>query len=833
MHSSSSIRRSALIALALTFGVGCHDRPTESHSTIVPLTLVADVQATGNTLDARILYHRAASSGTATEVLLQDVKRALADGTQFTQSVDLAPCLGDPAHVGGSGCEVVIQLVLLDAGGGTVDAVRSAVITLVPGPPQQIGPLTIGSQRLTMLAGDGQVGIVGSSALLPILVQLASSTSGAPLAARTLSVNVVSGGGSVSTTTVRTDDRGQATIQVVLGATPGANVFRVASTDVAGAALSFQVRAIRDTRPTIAAGIQWTCALDQQGVASCWGDNSLGTLGVPQVTTATSFPAVVVGAHQFTTITASGWGSNTSGETCAVATDMRSYCWGSDLNGELGAPGSDSCGPIGVLVLGPGPCAKSPVPVQTSLTFRSVSAGGSFTSFGGHTCGITDAGDAYCWGDNSDGQLGDGTNASRSTPVAVAGGLKFLQVSAAQDDYTCGLAATGRIYCWGLNGAGQFGNGTVNSSNTPVPVSSAEEFVAVATGVYFACGLSTTGRVWCWGRLTPNGANQLTPTTVSGPSLVMLTAGAMYVCGLASDGGAYCAGDGSHGALGTGLRTLTDAFASSQTLVPVSGGLQFTELSAGGYHTCGRTVSGALYCWGENSAGQLGSGGTMEIGVPVRVAVGGSAIGQPASIVAIGPTQFTGGVGSVVGYAWVRVSDAGGAGVPNVTVTFAGQGFAFGYGARGTTDASGVTFAPLILGPDPGPYTYQASVAALPNAPAVFTATGVYPGPVASVIADISELSGAAGATVPRPGVVVRDGNGFLIVGAAVTFTHSAASDATITPSLPATMLTDAFGHAGLSSWVLGTTAGADTVTATVTGSSAPPARIIVTTTAP
>jgi alpha-tubulin suppressor-like RCC1 family protein len=106
----------------------------------------------------------------------------------------------------------------------------------------------------------------------------------------------------------------------------------------------------------------------------------------------------------------------------------------------------------------------SPVPVAGGLKFRTISAGG------GHTCAITSAdNELYCWGQNQFGQLADLTSTDRPTPTHVAGNLKFESVSAGAD-HTCGRDLAGIIYCWGSNAAGQLGEGTLNNHNIPIRV---------------------------------------------------------------------------------------------------------------------------------------------------------------------------------------------------------------------------------------------------------------------------------------------------------------------------------------------------------------------------
>ena len=102
---------------------------------------------------------------------------------------------------------------------------------------------------------------------------------------------------------------------------------------------------------------------------------------------------------------------------------------------------------------------------ESHVSFATVSARGY-----NHTCGVTTSGDAYCWGKNSFGQLGDGTTTDRLTPTPVIGGLTFPAISAG-GNHTCGVTPSGDAYCWGDNTSGQLGDGTTTDSSVPVPVS--------------------------------------------------------------------------------------------------------------------------------------------------------------------------------------------------------------------------------------------------------------------------------------------------------------------------------------------------------------------------
>jgi len=308
---------------------------------------------------------------------------------------------------------------------------------------------------------------------------------------------------------------------------------------------------------------------------------------------------------------------------CALTGTGAAYCWGRNEEGELGNGSS-----IGPDVCAGFPCSVRPVAVVGGLTFMAVAGDMTY-----HTCGLTGAGAAYCWGWNSSGQLGNGSTANSAVPVAVSGGLRFSVVAPGTFGHTCGLTKAGAAYCWGSNYFGQLGSGSDISSTTPVAVSGGLRFNTLASGTDHTCGLTDTGAVYCWGEGSwgqlGNGSttNRNEPVAVSGGlTFSVLVAGGYGTCALTAIGTAYCWGENIAGQLGNGSVTGPDVCNGrpcGATPVQVSGGLIFSALGrGGGYHKCGLTFSGAAYCWGRNSNGQLGDSSTTNRLVPVAVSGG-------------------------------------------------------------------------------------------------------------------------------------------------------------------------------------------------------------------
>ena len=263
--------------------------------------------------------------------------------------------------------------------------------------------------------------------------------------------------------------------------------------------------------------------------------------------------------------------------------------------------------------------AVTPIPVTPpgpTLTFPrdpAIIAAGS-----GHSCLLTE-GRVSCWGNNDNGQLGDGSFENRASPGFVAGDFSFSQI-AAGFSHSCGLTSGGEIYCWGGNESGQLGDGTSQPRTAPVHISSSGTFRMVRAGQYHTCAVTNSRAVMCWGQ---NAEGQLgdgsrgrrsSPATVELNGRVdALAVGWKHTCALTSDGAAWCWGNNDSGQLGDGTMTAKTVPTRVKFLEP------FVSIAAGTAHTCAVTESGKAWCWGRNSNGQLGSGSTLASSIPTDV----------------------------------------------------------------------------------------------------------------------------------------------------------------------------------------------------------------------
>jgi alpha-tubulin suppressor-like RCC1 family protein len=362
----------------------------------------------------------------------------------------------------------------------------------------------------------------------------------------------------------------------------------------------------------LAVGALHGCALAATGAAQCWGGNEYGMVGDGTSVSPRLLPVAVTGSVAFQA------GSLSSGytHTCGIR-NSRAVCWGLNFFAALGV------GTAGLF-------ASEPVAVGTSATpsFTAVSAGGY------HGCGLTSAGTAWCWGWNQEGQAGQSSTAPQLLPAAVnAGPLVFAQI-AAGESHTCALTTAGAAYCWGGNGRGELGSDPAvvgTSSVVPIAVPGDHVFASIDAGTFHTCGITTVGALLCWGSQEHgqlgNGvvdAGISAPTAVSGGATYrQVSAGGHSTCAVTTADVVHCWGAGVSGVLGNGTNVATQS-----TPVPVVGALSVAGVAVNlsdpsGATACAFTLTGAAYCWGQGSNGQFGVGTTTSSNVPVQVLIRG------------------------------------------------------------------------------------------------------------------------------------------------------------------------------------------------------------------
>jgi alpha-tubulin suppressor-like RCC1 family protein len=297
--------------------------------------------------------------------------------------------------------------------------------------------------------------------------------------------------------------------------------------------------------------------------------------------------------------------------TCISTTDGTVWCWGENLYGQLGD--------------------ERPVPGQWHQVVKtssgspltgvvSVSAGSQ------HACALTSAGNVYCWGRNNAGQLGDGTTTDRARAVQVSGLSSVVQVDLGRQSffgYSCARKTDGTLWCWGDNSQGQLGDGTTTQRTTPVQAGAStlgSNVAEVGLGGTHSCARKTDGTVWCWGANTSGQlgdgttTNQTTPvqagSSTLGSNVAQVVIGFQHSCARQADGTLWCWGANNTGQLGNSttstMPTTTPVQAGASTL-----GSNVAEVAHGGSsslasHSCARKTDGTLWCWGYNNDGQLG-----------------------------------------------------------------------------------------------------------------------------------------------------------------------------------------------------------------------------------
>ena len=283
-----------------------------------------------------------------------------------------------------------------------------------------------------------------------------------------------------------------------------------------------------------------------------------------------------------------------SQHSCVLVEGGEVWCWGYATDGALGA-GPD--------------ITSADVPVRALLPRPAVAIDAGFEG----TCAITDDGDAWCWGRNESGEVGDGTTENRFEPTLVTGLARPAVGISRGHDHACALLDDGSGWCWGDNTVGELGIGRhvggATSEPRPVQIRGVPALVAVSAGAGFTCALSNAGGAWCWGTSVFDVLGRLGDYDARTPGLVegldagvdVVEAGDNQACAIRS-GELLCWG------LMNDLEASTDPVAALwPTPRPVDVGSALVQVSlANGYHRCARDETGTTWCWGNAEVRQLG-----------------------------------------------------------------------------------------------------------------------------------------------------------------------------------------------------------------------------------
>lgn len=362
-----------------------------------------------------------------------------------------------------------------------------------------------------------------------------------------------------------------------------------------------EVAGVRDAQALVVGG-DFACALLRDGTATCWGEDRDGQLGdgEPLVADGRDTPAPIPGLGDLAELAAG------NAHACARTRGGAVSCWGYDEFGQASAA----------------PAPAAPTADTLALAAARVTVGEA------HACAWSDDG-AWCWGDNTYGQLGDGTRTRRDAPVRPPGlGRPRELVAGAR--HTCSLEHGGTVLCWGDDTFGQLaGVGRphgepidehrgpyplppidTRSRPTPGPVAGITDAIDIATFVHHTCVVRRGGAIVCWHAWDDA---PLTPPHAL-PGAVEVAIGAAHTCARLESGGVRCWGTNHTGRLGDGTTIRRDGD------ITVRGLDDAVALAAGRLHTCALRRTGAVVCWGDGFMGQIGDRARADRPSPTAVA---------------------------------------------------------------------------------------------------------------------------------------------------------------------------------------------------------------------
>jgi uncharacterized protein YjdB len=336
---------------------------------------------------------------------------------------------------------------------------------------------------------------------------------------------------------------------------------------------------------TIAAGNHYTLAIRDDGSLWAWGRNSYGSLGVgieERYLKMQPIPRRINAANDWVAVSAGNVHS------VALKADGSLWAWGANGGGRLGD----------------GTNTTRVAPVQVAGAAKNWKTIASLN--GNHTLAIKTDGSLWAWGVNNFGQLGDGTNTDRFTPVRIGAANDWAAVSAGQY-HTMAIKADGSLWGWGANDRSQIEDYSYNWNSrdklTPVRIGAANDWVAVEAGEYSTMALKADGSLWGWGDHVGWGDRVTQPRQVVGEGMdwTVVSDGYAHTVALKANGSLWAWGAYSYD-------QLFDGVSQSYKNAPgqVGGANDWVAVSAGQAHTVALKADGSIWTWGYNDYGQLG-----------------------------------------------------------------------------------------------------------------------------------------------------------------------------------------------------------------------------------
>lgn len=573
-------------------------------STITFRVLVADTQNTraGQGLptglaDARVAW--TVSDGTVDPAISTLGDFGIAE-TRWTLGTD-ASSQTITARLVGDGVPDQAVTTSLSAGGTSYAAIFPGPPVILDLDPSQLALQVGASTALRVRALRDEYGNVWDLAFFEFTLTSSDTTLAQPTGLSTQGEAAVRGLGP-----------GEATLTVAAQGRVG-NAYDLRSlviaTNVPVAVAAFEGFAARFE--DVSAGDGFVCAVAADGTPAaagavyCWGSVAGGRLGLPSLMAPmlpTPRPELTVeGLPQGATVRTLASGR---AHTCAALDDGSVYCWGANEARQLGSfanmPGANRA-------LLDNPNAAS----VAEAGFVDLAAGAS------HTCALGESGAVYCWGNNSQGQLGNGQTGQSQILSQRVQGLDGVQVVALAQagplaNHMCALADVGDLYCWGAGESGQLGDGSQQRRPRADLVSGNLSFVSASTSSSlsgtesYTCGVTQTGELYCWGRPPGTSGGTATPAEVTGGAGARygsVHTGPEHACVLDQDGAAYCFGTAQDGRLGNGI---IDPSLLTAVPEPVRGDRSYALLAPGRSFNVALEPTGNALSWGDNGVGQLG-----------------------------------------------------------------------------------------------------------------------------------------------------------------------------------------------------------------------------------